>query len=119
MGLYKTEPRRKFHLVVADLINGFGGYKAVASFCMVSPESVNKWKQDPLGNGQVVPVCHLQTMLAAAGETLGNLAVQNAADELMQDHFLNLFHRHAYPTEKVFAFIEMLQGQQITKAVNL
>jgi hypothetical protein len=31
------------------------------------------------------------------------------------DHFLRLCHRVAYPTEKVFQFIDMLQGQNTPK----
>jgi len=52
------------------------------------------------------------------GEQLENHAVQIAADEVMQEYFLNLYHRRCYPTEKVFAFIDMLQGQERKVSVN-
>ena len=46
------------------------------------------------------------------------LVTQIAADEVMQEYFLNLYHRRCYPTEKVFAFIDMLQGQERKVSVN-
>jgi len=112
MGLTTKEPRREMYLVLADLITALGGYKVVAAACLVSVESVNKWKQNPVGNGQDIPVRHLQTLLACVGESLTNLAAQNAADELLADHFLNLCHRVAYPTEQVGQFIDMLAKQR-------
>lgn len=54
-------------------------------------------------------------MLVLAGENLTNLDAQNAVDELINDHLLNLCHRVAYPQERVFAFIEMLAGQKLAK----
>jgi hypothetical protein len=118
MALPKSEPRRPLHLAVGNLIAACGGYKNVAALCMVSPENVNKWKQDANGNGQVIPLVHLQTLLANVGENLTDLTLQNAADEIVQEHILNLFHRYAYPTERVFQFIELLQGQQIRRAIG-
>lgn len=108
--LQKSEPRREMHLALADLINALGGYKIIAGACMVSPESVNKWKQSPTGNGQVIPLIHFQTLLAMVGDNLTNLAAQNACDEILQDHLLGLCFRRAYPEEKVFAVVEMLSG---------
>jgi len=55
---------------------------------------------------------------ANVGENLTDLTLQNAADEIVQEHILNLFHRYAYPTERVFQFIELLQGQQIRRAIG-
>lgn len=101
-------PRRPLYLVVGALITALGGYKVVAAACLVSPDTVNKWKQNPEGNGQDLPLKHFQTLLAMTGENLTNLAAQNAADELLQDHFLGLCFRRAYPEEKVFAVIDML-----------
>jgi len=118
MSPHTKEPRRAMHLAIGDLINALGGYKTVAAACMVSAESVNKWKQNPDGNGQVIPLIHFQTLLAMTGEQLANLRAQNACDEVLQDHLLGLCFRRAYPEEFVFAVIEKLQGQQIGKAVN-
>lgn len=115
---YTKPPRREFFQAIGELINAVGGYKIVAAACPISIESVNKWKQNPEGNGQDIPVKHLQTLLALAGQQLANLAAQNAADELLQDHFLSLFHRRAYTEEFVFKLVAELQGQKIIKAVN-
>jgi len=120
MSPYTKEPRRKLYLVMTDWIMALGGYKIVAASCLVSVESVNKWKQDPDGNGQDIPVKHLQTLLALTGTQLTNLAAQNAADELIQDHLLSLCFRRAYLEEKVFAMVELLTSGTIAsrKTVN-
>lgn len=118
MALSKREPRRDMHLVIADLINSLGGYKAVAGRTYLSIESVNKWKQDPSGNGQVIPLVHLLTLFGMVGDDLTNLPAQNALDELLMDHILAPCHRFAYLEEKVFAVVEYLMGNKITKAVN-
>jgi hypothetical protein len=118
---YIKDPRRHRYNVQKALIDALGGYKAIAAACLCQPGYVQKWGEDPDGkSGQDITVRHLQTLLALAGERLDNLAAQNAADELIQDHFLSLFHRRAYPEEKVFQFIEMLAGQRLNpkQAVN-
>lgn len=117
---YIKKPRRDRYNVQKSLIVAVGGYKAVAARCMCSPGYVEKWGEDPEGkSGQDITVRHLQTLLTLAGEQLANLAAQNAADELIQDHFLNLFYRRSFPEDRVFQFIEMLQGQKPpTKAAN-
>lgn len=116
---YIKEPRRHRYNVQKALIDALGGYKKVAAACLCQPGYVQKWGEDPDGkSGQDITVRHLQTLLALAGQQLSNHAAQVAADELMSEHFLALFYRRAYPEEKVFQFIEMLQGQQIGKAVN-
>ena len=111
-------PTRPFHLAIGALIEAIGGYKVAARICLVTPITVEKWKESPDESGQVIPVKHLQSLLTAVGEQLENHAVQIAADEVMQEYFLNLYHRRCYPTEKVFEFIEMLQGQERKAVVN-
>lgn len=109
MPLAIKEARRPRHLVQRDIVNACGGYKAAAAICLVAPVTVSKWMEDPAtGSGQDITVKHLQSLLIYAGENLQNLPLQNAVDELMQDHFLNLCFRRAYPEEKVFAVVEML-----------
>src|SRR5688500_4534906 len=99
---------RPMFLVVGDLINALGGYRVVAAACLVATDTVNKWKQDPTGNGQDIPVKHLQTLLTLVGENLTNLPAQNACDELLQFHFLGLCLRRAYLEERVFQMVELL-----------
>lgn len=119
MPLAIKEPRRQRHLVQRDLITACGGYKATAAICLVAPVTVSKWMEEPVtGSGQDITVKHLQSLLIYAGENLGNLLLQNAVDELMQDHFLNLCFRRAYPEEKVFAVVELLTSEPTRKAVN-
>ena|ERR1051325_1509418 len=111
MSPYTKTPDRRLDQVICSLIDALGGYKVVAAACLVSTDSVNKWKQNPQASGQDIPVKHLQTLLSLAGERLTNLSVQLALEELLQDHFLNRCHRRAYPVEKVFEFVEMLTGR--------
>ena len=120
MALRKTEPRRKMFLVIADLINALGGYRVVAAYCLTTTSNVNKWKLDPDEDGQIIPFIHVLNLFSMCGAQLTNLAAQNALDELLCDHILNLCYRRAYLEDKVFQFIDMLAGQKlpITKAVN-
>lgn len=111
MRLYIKPPRRQRFQVQKDVIDGLGGYLKVAGICLVQPISVSKWMEDPFDSGQDITVRHLQTCLAAAGEQLTNLPLQHAVDELLQDHFLSLCHRRAYPEDEVFKFVEMLTGK--------
>lgn len=106
-----TKPRRDRYLVQGDLINALGGYKTIAAACLVTTDNVNKWKQNPEGNGQDIPVKHLQTLLKLAGDNLSNIVVQHLADELMQDHFLNLLHRRMIPDDKAYEIVSMLMGE--------
>jgi len=109
---------RPFHLVLAEIIRALGGYKSVASALLLAPVTISKWMESPEESGQQIPVKHLQSLLSLVGENLANHAAQLATDELMQEYFLNLYHRRCYPTEKVFEFIEMLQGQERKAVVN-
>lgn len=119
MALGKSEPRRKFHLVVAALINALGGYKAVAAYCMTTPSNVNKWKLDPEDDGQMIPLIHLLNLFSMCGAQLTNLAAQNALDELICDHILSRCFRRAYLEERVFEFVELLtNGSVPRRAVN-
>jgi hypothetical protein len=118
MSAYPKNAERRLDQVICSLIDALGGYKVVAAACLVGIDSVNKWKQNPEASGQDIPVKHLQTLLSLAGEHLANIPAQLALEELLQDHFLNRCHRRCYPTEKVFAFIDMLQGQERKAVVN-
>jgi len=111
MSVYTKIPERRLDQVICSLIDALGGYKVVAAACLVGTDSVNKWKQNPDVSGQDIPVKHLQTLLSLAGEHLANIPAQLALEELLQDHFLSRCYRRCYPEEKVFRFIEMLQGQ--------
>lgn len=118
MPLDIKEPKRSLHLVLADMIRELGGYEQVASACLVAPVTVNKWKGDPSGSGQPIPFSKLQVLLAMCGERLTNLGLQNLTDELLNEHILALCFRVAYPQERVFQVIEMLQTQVIKKVGN-
>ena len=108
------KPRRDRHNIHTDIIAALGGVDAVARRWLVKPITVRKCTEDPNGSGQDITFAHFQDFLAAAGENLTNLPLQNAIDELLADHVLNLCYRRAYLEEKVFQFIEMLSGQKAT-----
>lgn len=111
MRLYIKPPRRQRFQVQKDVIDGLGGYLEVAGLCLVQPVSVSKWMEDPFNSGQDITVRHLQTLLATAGEKLTNFPLQNAVDELLQDHFLNLCHRRTILEDKVFEIVDALTGK--------
>jgi len=118
MPAYTKEPERRLDQVICSLINALGGYKVVAAACLVSTDSVNKWKQNPEESGQDIPVKHLQTLLALAGQHLSNYPAQLALEELLNEHFLSQCHRRCYLEDKVFEMIQTLIGQHVKPAVN-
>lgn len=106
------------YLVIAEIVNALGGYKEVAAICLVSTANVNKWKDNPGGSGQTIPVERLQELLAAAGQRLTNLTLQNLIDELINEHFLNLCFRRGILEDRIFEIVEILQNGTKPKAVN-
>ena len=73
-------PTRPFHLAVGALIEAIGGYKVAARICLVTPITVEKWKESPDESGQVIPVKHLQSLLTAVGEHQISVRVMPGAE---------------------------------------
>lgn len=110
MALHIKTATRPQHLVQADIINDLGGAEEVAGVLRLQPITVRKAMQDPSGSGQPITVKNLQGLLLFAGQHLANLTLQNHVDELLQEHFLNLCHRSAYPQEKIFLVMDVLRN---------